>query len=149
MLKNGISLGLVQKIAVLYLVIWTLSPPFQVDMIYRLIALACAVIWVAIWFIRENPIRLGQEQVGAMFFLVAVMIVVYVEKCELESMIKQIALIMLVICFMMNYFYDDKWDELSGIVPIILILLTVFNYKTFSAFFSKLSAKKLFFPITP
>lgn len=132
MLKNGISLGLVQKIAVLYLVIWTLSPPFQVDMIYRLIALACAVIWVAIWFIRENPIRLGQEQVGAIFFLVAVMIVVYVEKYELESMIKQIALIMLVICFMMNYFYDDKWDELSGIVPIILILLTVFNYKTFS-----------------
>ncbi len=132
MLKNGISLGLVQKIAVLYLVIWTLSPPFQVDMIYRLIALASAVVWVAIWFIRENPIRLGHEQAGAIFFLVAVMIVVYVEQYELESLIKQIALIMLVICFMMNYFYDDKWDELYGIVPVILILLTVFNYKTFS-----------------
>lgn len=132
MLKNGISLGLVQKTAVLYLVIWTLSPPLQVDMIYRLIALASAVIWVAIWFIRENPIRLGHEQSGAIFFLVAVMVVVYVEQYELDSLIKQIALIMLVICFMMNYFYDDKWDELYGIVPVILILLTVFNYKTFT-----------------
>lgn len=132
MVKNGLSLGLVQKIAVLYLVIWTVSPPFQIDMIYRLIALACAVVWVGIWLIRENPIRLGHEQIGAIFFLVAVMVVVYVEQYELESMIKQIALIMLVICFMMNYFYDDKWDELSGIVPIVLILLTVFNYKTFT-----------------
>ncbi len=126
------SLGFFQKIAVLYLVIWTLSPPFQVDTIYRLIALACAIIWVVIWLIRENPIHLGKEQVGALFFLVAVLIVVYVEKYELESMIKQIALIMLVICFFMSYFYDGKWDELSGVVPIILILLTVFNYKTFT-----------------
>ena len=114
MVKNGLSLGLVQKIAVLYLVIWTVSPPFQVDKIYRLIALACAVVWVGIWFIRENPIRLGHEQIGAIFFLVAVMVVVYVEQYELESMIKQIALIMLVICFMMHYFYDDKWDEVAS-----------------------------------
>lgn len=132
MLKNGISLSFVQKIAVLYLIIWTVSPPFQVDMIYRLIALACAALWFGIWIIRENPIRLGSEQIGALFFLAAVMIVVYVEKYEIDLLIKQIAMIMLVICFLMNYFYDDKWDELQGIVPIVLILLTVWNYKTFS-----------------
>lgn len=132
MLKNGISLSFIQKIAVLYLIIWTVSPPFQVDMIYRLIALACAAVWFGIWVIRENPIRLGTEQISALFFLVAVMTVVYVEKYEIEVLIKQIALIMLVICFMMNYFYDDKWDELYGIVPIVLVLLTVWNYKTFS-----------------
>lgn len=132
MLKNVMSLGFIQKIAVLYLVLWTLSPPLQIDMIYRLLAVACAGVWVVIWLIRENPIRLGKEQIGALFFLVAVLVVVYVEKYELESMIKQIALIMLVICFFMNYFYEGKWDELYGIVPIILILLTIFNYKTFT-----------------
>lgn len=131
MLKNGLSYGLIQKIAVLYLVIWTISPPLQVDTIYRLIALACAVIWVAIWFIRENPITLGKEQIGAIFFLIAVMAVVYFEKYDLSLLIKQIALIMLVICFIMTYFYDDKWDELSGIVPIVLVLLIIWNYKTF------------------
>lgn len=132
MFKNMLSLGFIQKIAVLYLVIWTVSPPLQVDTIYRIIALACAVIWVAIWFIRETPITLGKEQIGAIFFLIAVMIVVYFEKYDLSVLIKQIALIMLVICFMMTYFYDDKWDELYGIVPIVLILLTVWNYKTFT-----------------
>ena len=129
MLKNGLTYGLIQKIAVLYIIIWTVSPPLQVDTIYRLIALACAVIWVAIWIIRESPITLGKEQICAVFFLIMVVVVVYFEKYDFESIIKQIALIMLVVCFMMTYFYDDKWDELAGIVPIVLILLTVWNYK--------------------
>ncbi len=132
MFKNVLSLGFIQKIAVLYLVIWTVSPPLQVDTIYRIIALACAVVWVAIWFIRENPITLGKEQIGAIFFLIAVMVVVYFEKYDLSALIKQIAFIMLVICFMMTYFYDDKWDELYGIVPIVLVLLAIWNFKTFS-----------------
>ena len=132
MLKKGLTYGLFQKIAVLYIIIWTISPPLQVDLIYRLIALACAVAWVVIWVIRENPITFGKEQIAAVFFLIAVLAVVYVEKYDIESIIKQIALIMLVICFMMTYFYDDKWDELAGIVPIVLIFLTVWNYKTFN-----------------
>lgn len=130
MLKNGFSYGLIQKIAVLYLIIWTISPPLQVDSIYRLIALACAVLWAGIWFIRETPLTLGKEQIGAIIFLIAVMIVVYFEKYDFSVLIKQIALIMLVICFMMTYFYDDKWDELAGIVPIVLILLAIWNYNT-------------------
>lgn len=132
MLKNGFSYGFIQKIAVLYLVIWTVSPPLQVDAIYRIIALGCAVIWMVLWFIRENPIVLSKEHVGALIFLALVLILVYVERYDLSSVIKQIALIMLVICFIMTFFYDDKWDELAGIVPIVLILLTVFNYRTFS-----------------
>lgn len=132
MFKNVLSLGFIQKIAVLYLVIWTISPPLQVDTVYRIVALVCAVLWVAIWFVRENPITLGKEQIGAVFFLVAVMAVVYFERYDFSALIKQISLIMLVICFMMTYFYDDKWDELAGIVPIVLILLTIWNYKTFS-----------------
>ena len=132
MLKNGFSYGFIQKIAILYLIAWTISPPLQVDTIYRLIALACAVLWVVIWFIRESPVTLGKEQIGAIFFLISVMVVVFFEKYDFSALIKQIALIMLVICFMMTYFYDDKWDELAGIVPIVLILLTVWNYKTFN-----------------
>ncbi len=131
MFKNGFSLGSIQAVAVLYLIVWTISPPLQVDLIYRLIALSCAAIWAVIWFIRENPVTLGKEQIGAIFFLIAVMIVVYFEKYDVSSLIKQIGLIMLVMCFIMTYFYDDKWHELSGIVPIVLILLTIWNFKTF------------------
>lgn len=130
MFKDGFSYGLIQKFAVLYLIIWTVSPPLQVDLVYRLIALGCAAIWVAIWFVRESPISLGKKQIIAIFFLILVLLVVYFETYELGSLLKQIALILLVICYLMTYFYEDKWDELSGIVPIIIILLTVFNFKT-------------------
>lgn len=130
MLKNGFSYGLIQKIAVLYLIVWTISPPLQVDTIYRIIALACAVMWAGIWFIRETPVSLGKEQIGAIIFLVVVMIVIYFEKYSFSALIKQIAMIMIVICFLMTYFYDDKWDELAGLVPIVLILLTIWNYNT-------------------
>ncbi len=132
MVKNEFSYGLIQKIAILYIVVWTISPPLQVDTIYRILALGCAVVWVVIWFIRENPIVLSKEHVGALIFLALVLLVVYVERYDLSSVIKQIGLIMLVMCFIMTYFYDDKWDELSGIVPIVLILLVVFNYRTFN-----------------
>lgn len=132
MFRNIFSYGFIQKIAVLYLIVWTISPPLQVDTVYRIIALVCAVLWAGIWFIRENPVTLGKEQIGAIVFLIAVMIVIYFEKYDFSALIKQIALIMLVICFMMTYFYDDKWDELEGIVPIVLILLTIWNYKTFT-----------------
>lgn len=130
MLKNGFSYGLIQKIAVLYLVIWTISPPLQVDTIYRIAALAFAGIWALIWFIRENPVNLGKEQVGAIFFLIAVIAVIYAEKQDFDAILKQIAMIMLVVCFLMNYFYQGKWDELSGIIPIVLILLIIWNYNT-------------------
>jgi len=132
MLKNIMSFGFIQKIAILYLIAWTVSPPLQVDTIYRIIALGCALLWAGIWFIRESPISLGKEQIGAVIFLIAVMGVIYFEKYSFSALIKQIALIMLVMCFMMTYFYDDKWDELAGLVPIVLILLTIWNYKTFS-----------------
>ena len=132
MLKNIMSFGFIQKIAILYLIAWTVSPPLQVDTIYRIIALGCALLWAGIWFIRESPINLGKEQIGAVIFLIAVMGVIYFEKYSFSALIKQIALIMLVMCFMMTYFYDDKWDELAGLVPIVLILLTIWNYKTFS-----------------
>lgn len=133
MLKDGLSYGFIQKIAVLYLVIWTISPPLQVGTIYRLLALACAGVWFVIWFIRENPVILGKEQVGAIFFLILVIGTIYFESQNLSNLLKQIAIIMLVICFMMNHFYTDKWDELSGLIPIILILLTVWNGITINA----------------
>lgn len=130
MFRNVLSYGFIQKIAVLYLVVWTISPPLQVDTVYRIIALGCALIWAVIWFIREEAVILGKEQVIAIFFLVAVMGIILVERHDVSELIKQIALILLVICFIMTYFYDDKWDELAGIVPIVLILLTVWNLKT-------------------
>lgn len=133
MLRNGFSYGLIQKIAVLYLVIWSFSPPLQLDTIYRLIALACAGIWMIIWLVRENPIILKKDHILAIVFLMMVITVVYLETEKVSNIIKQIAFFLLIICFLMNHFYRERWDELSGLIPIVLIILIIFNSNTINA----------------
>ncbi len=130
MLKNVISYGFIQKIVVLYLVIWTISPPLQIDSIYRLLALGCAAIWFVIWVIRNHAVEFDKDEFIALIFLCLVLVVVLIEKTSFSVVLKQIAMIMLVMCYIMNREYEHKWDELSGIVPIVLILLIIWNGKT-------------------
>ncbi len=132
MLKKGFSLGTVQMLAVFYLVIWTTSPPLEIDLIYRLIALGCAAVWFIIMFIRDNPVVLEKEHIAALFFALAVIFIVYIDTGSFSQIIKQISVFMLVICFIMSCFYRGRWDELKGFIPILMILLSVWNFKTFS-----------------
>lgn len=123
------SQNFIQKAAVLYLIIWTISPPMEVDMIYRLLALGCA----GIWFIIALRRRLLVEKVHiyAVVYMFLAIVIVYLEKGSFDAILKQIAIYILVICFFINVFYKEgRWHELSGIVPIVLILLIVFNWKT-------------------
>lgn len=144
MLRRGFTYGTVQMLAVLYLVIWTISPPLEVDLTYRLLALAAAAVWFAVLLIRENPVVLGKEQVAALFFMLAVILVIFIQSESFEDVLKQIGIFMLVICFIMNYFYKDKWDELSGILVVVFLLLIVYNFKTYSALAEDLTiARKL------
>lgn len=144
MLRRGFTYGTVQMLAVLYLVIWTISPPMEIDLIYRLLALAAAAVWFAVLLIRENPVVLGKEQVAALFFMLAVILVIFIQSESFEDILKQIGIFMLVICFIMNYFYKDKWNELSGILVVVFLLLIVYNFKTYSALVEDLTiARKL------
>lgn len=144
MLRRGFTYGTVQMLAVLYLVIWTISPPLEVDLTYRLLALAAAAVWFVVLLIRENPVVFGKEQVAALFFMLAVILVIFIQSKSFEDVLKQIGIFMLVICFIMNYFYKDKWDELSGILVVVFILLIVYNFKTYSALAEDLTiARKL------
>lgn len=131
-MKKGLTFGLIQTVAVLYIVIWTVSPPLEIDMIYRVLALGCAAVWAAVLFIRQNPITVEKEQLLAIGFMLMVVFVVYVETGDISKIIKQIAVFMLIICYLMNYFYRDSFDELKILIPIVLILCIIWNAKTVS-----------------
>ncbi len=132
MLKKGFTFGTVQMLAVLYLVIWMTSPPLEIDLIYRLVALACAAVWFVIMFIRDNPVVLKKEHIAALFYMLAIIIIVYIDSGSFSEIIKQISVFMFVICFIMCYFYRDRWEELSGLIPILLVLLCIWNFKTYT-----------------
>lgn len=133
MLKKGFSYSTIQSFAVLYLAVWTLSPPLEIDLIYRLLALVAVAVWAGVWLIRENPIVLDKNQLFAIFFLFTVVGVTFIDNGDFNGILKQIAFFILIICFIMNSFYKTHWDELRWLVPIVLVLLIVWNYKTVQA----------------
>ena len=133
MAKQGFGFSTIQSIAVAYIVIWSLSPPLEIDMIYRVLALGAVFVWAACWLLRENPIELDKNQIVSIFFLFVVVGVTFITNGDFKGILKQIAFFMLVICFIINRFYEGKWGELKWIVPIVLVLLIVWNYKTIQA----------------
>ena len=61
MVKKGFNYGTIQSIAVAYLTIWSISPPLEIDLIYRVIAVGALVVWGVCWLLRENPIVLHKR----------------------------------------------------------------------------------------
>lgn len=120
----------IQNCLVLYLIAWTISPPLQIDMIYRVLALGAA----ALWFILNMPynVKLERIHILAIVFILLVVFVALIEgKGDLEAILRPINYYMLVLAFLMAYCYEDRWDELSALIPIVMILLIYFNFKTY------------------
>ena len=133
MLKKGINYGTIQMFSVLYIVVWTISPFMEIDMIFRLLGVAFAGLWAVILILRQKPLILETNTIFALIFLVAVVGITYIETGKASGIIKQISYFMMVICFIISQYYKKQWDELKMIVPVVLILLTVFNFRTYFA----------------
>ncbi len=133
MLKKGINYGTIQMFSVLYIVVWTISPFMEIDLVYRLLGVACAGLWAFILILRQKPLLIETNTIVALVFLVAVVGVTYIETGKASGIIKQISYFMMVICFIICQYYKKQWDELKMIVPVVLILLTIFNFRTYFA----------------
>ena len=106
----------IQKILVLYVIIWTISPPLQIDMIYRVAALGA----IGLWFILNLPknVRFEKIHIFAIIFVLLIIIVNLIEsKGDFGNILKPINYYLLVVAFLMAYSYKDRWDELSSLVP--------------------------------
>lgn len=118
----------IQQISVLYLVIWTISPFMEIDMIWRIGALAA----FGFWFLCAMSRGLHFEKIHllAFAFLLLVVIVNIAENNGFSKILRPIQLYMMVLFFIMGHFYRGKWKELYFIVPIALIFVTYFNFKS-------------------
>lgn len=124
------NFSFIQKILVLYVIVWTISPPLQIDMIFRIGALGA----IGLWFILNLPQNVSFEKIhiyGIMFVLLIILVNLMESKGNFANLLKPINYYLIVIAFMMAHAYKDRWDELSSLIPVVLILLIVFNIKTF------------------
>lgn len=121
-----------QRIMLLYLVVWSISPPLSVDMIFRIAALICAVGWF--FLDLSTGLRLDKMQKLALIYMVFVVLVALIEyEGDLSMLMKPIAIYMLVFAYIINYSYIKRINELWFLIPVFIILLIVFNAITISA----------------
>lgn len=128
--KSRSKISILQSLCVLYITVWTISPPLQIDNIYRIAALGA----VGLWFLLNIPynVKLERIHILAIVFAMLVTIVALMEsEGKLSHILRPINYYMLVITFIMAYCYKERWHELSWMIPIVLILLTYFNYQTY------------------
>ncbi len=122
--------SLIQKILVLYVIVWTIAPPLQIDLIFRIAALGA----VALWFILNIPYDVHFERIhilSIVFVLLVVLVALVESKGDFGDILKPINQYLLVIAFLMAYAYKDRWNELSDLIPVVLLLLIYFNYQTY------------------
>lgn len=120
----------IQRILVFYVTLWTIAPPLQLSTIYRLAALGAVVLW----FLLDIPkdVKFEKQHAWAILFLLLIVVVALVEG-RLEDALKPINYYMLIIAFLMAHCYKGRWDELSWMIPVMLLFLTYFNYTTYDA----------------
>lgn len=126
--KKGNALIRIQQISVLYMVVWTISPFMEIDNIWRVGALGAFGLWLICAVNRG--LRLEKIHMLALAFVVLVVIVNIIQNNGFDKIMRLIGLYMMVLFFIIGHFYKDKWKELYFIVPIILLLLIYFNFKS-------------------
>ena len=122
--------NILQSILVLYITVWAISPPLQIDAIYRIAALGA----VGLWFLLNIPynVKLERIHVLSIVFAMLVLIVALMESDgKWSHVLRPINYYLLVIAFIMAHCYKERWEELSWIIPIILLLLAYFNYRSY------------------
>ena len=127
-MQESKALVRVQQISVLYLVIWTISPFMEIDMIWRIGAFAA----FGLWFLcaMSRGLHLERIHLLALAFVALVVIVNVIENNVFNKILRPIQLYMLILFFILAHFYKGKWKELFFVVPIILMFLIYYNFKS-------------------
>ena len=100
----------------------------EIDLIWRIGALMAFGLWMICAVSRG--LHFEKIHMLALAFLALIVVVNIVENNGFSKILRTIQYYMLVLFFIVGHFYKDKWKELYFIVPIILLLLIYFNFKS-------------------
>ncbi len=128
MMERNFSLT---KICIAYLLVWTISPPLSIDLIYRLIAVLCALVFALDEIMKHGYSLTREEGYSVLFLLVIVLVVLYAN--GVGGVLKPIALYLLVIAYIIYNRYKDNLSVLNGLQIIAIALLFVWNIQTIRA----------------
>ena len=121
------GLKFIEAMMLLYLVLWTVSPPLQIDLIYRLAAVVCMGV---LFLVRLGTIRtLEWQKIAAMVFLLIIAIVAYISDGT-SGLLRPIAYYLMILIYILFFSTKEEWKEYSYLIPIVLIALAVWNFRS-------------------
>lgn len=127
-MQESKALVRVQQISVLYLVIWTIAPFMEIDMIWRIGAFAAFGLWLICAMSRG--LHFERIHMLALAFVALVIVVNIIQNNGFNKILAPISLYMMVLLFVVGHFYMTRWKELFFIIPIVLIFLIYFNFQS-------------------
>lgn len=126
------AVTIAQNLMLLYLTVWSISPPLDVDAIFRVLALGCAVGWFLLDMV--NGLRLDRMQMLALAFMLLVVAIALIEfRGDFSMLMKPILYYMLVLAYIINYSYRERFGQLRFFVPVFIVLVIIFNVLTIRA----------------
>lgn len=125
------AIAILQMISVLYIVVWSISPPLQIDLIYRLMAVVCAGFWFVAAIIRHLKFR--DKDMYLMIFLLWTFIISTIYYGGFKDALADIALYILIMVSVMYTHYANKMYEIKFIHIVVLGLLIIWNSITWRA----------------
>ena len=115
---------------ILYLCIWTISPPMQIGTIYRLAALVCAGGWILSTGLKCSS---GPYTNYGVLFIGMVVVVAIIEYSGFSKVLSYIGIYLTYIGYLMVRYYINQPQKLKPLIPIVLVFLIFWNYRTISA----------------
>ena len=130
LLPNKSALTVLQMISIFYLLLWSVAPPLQMDLIFRVLALGLAFIWFLVEFFRR--FEFTYMQIWCALFMAAIAILAFIQS-GFSGVISEIAVYMMVLAYFINIYSTDSWLNYRIVVPVTLGLLIFFNIRTANA----------------
>lgn len=124
----------IQKYCVLYLFCWTIAPILAIGMIWRILALAAFAVWYSLALKRGFQITHPMSK--AIGFSIFISVVIILTDLKIGHIIKRIDVFMLTIAVLMFHFYIKHPQELIDLIPYLLFMLALFNFRTGKALLS-------------
>lgn len=114
-------------IALLFVILWTISPPMQLALSYRILALGC-VGFLAL----KNKFAMDRKHFFAFLFIAFIAASNVIENDGLSDILTPIAFYLLFVGYSLIDWYDDSLLDFRMIIPIILLVLALWNTRTAS-----------------
>ncbi len=135
MLKKKLDgLDYILRLCSLYILIWTISPPLQHPMLFRILVLAAGLLWVLLSWLKISG---GNTNVQVVYLSVCIfcILAIFIEWIAgsgiIDAVISQLQIIIFLL-FILQFIYYKNYDtEYIKILTIVaLLLLTIFQVRT-------------------